>query len=392
MMNIALFSDCYVPIKNGVVTSMTQLKDGLTRKGHRVVVVTVTVPGYTEPDPDTVLRVASRPLGLGTEQQIGFVNQRRVEEFLRRNNVELIHTHTEFSLGQSGKRAAQHLGLPLVHTTHTMWEDYRHYIMNGTILPARMVRFLLNKLVRHADVFIHPSVKAESYFRKLCPGKPSRVIPNGVDRALFQRNEVSSQERAELRSRYGMKADDFVVIFTGRIGKEKRVTVLLESLIPLFRKHPHLRLVYVGQGPSSPDLERIASDAGVRDRLVLTGFIPWEQMYRYYAMADLFATASLSEVHPMTLIEAAITGLPAVVREDESYMTLLRQGENGFLAKTDEEMTEKIDLLINDRSLLAQFAEASREISKMYSAESHVNNVELLYREVLAAYPKVPVL
>ncbi len=386
-MKIALFSDCYVPIKNGVVTSMQQLKEGLSAKGHEVVVVAIEVPGYEDPEPDHVLRVPSRPLGLGTEQQVGLPKQKPVDAFLRDHEVEIIHSHTEFTLGRSARKAAKHLGLPLVQTTHTMWVDYRHYLPAGFLMTRRITRMFLRQLMKGAYAFISPSVKARNYYSRLFPDTPFAVIPNGVDRSSFRPAPADPEETRALRDRYGIGEKDRVIIFTGRIGKEKRVSALFEAVAPLLRDRPDVRMVFVGEGPARADLERLAGEWGVTEKTVFTGFIDWKQMYRYYSMADIYATASLSEVHPMTLIEAAMTGLPAVTRRDESYMTLIEDGVNGYLVDTDEEIGRKIAFLIDNPEVLSEFSRRSIETSQIFSAENHVKSVETFYRRVLDSWP-----
>ena len=138
-MNIAIFTDCYKPIKNGVVTSISQLKDGLEKRGHEVIIITVDVPNYEEKD-ENIFRLPSIKAGFGsgTEQRFGIFNQGAINRFLKKKNIQLIHTHTEFPIGYCGKWAAKKLKIPHIHTTHTMWEDYTHYLMNGKLISKKL--------------------------------------------------------------------------------------------------------------------------------------------------------------------------------------------------------------------------------------------------------------
>lgn len=146
-------------------------------------------------------------------------------------------------------------------------------------------------------------------------------------------------------------------------------------------------MVFVGDGPAHGELVEKAKAAGVDKQTVFTGFVNWEEVYKLYSIANIFVTASLSEVHPMTLIEGAICGLPSIARRDDSYLDLISEGKNGYLADTDEDLTKKTDELITDDAKLKVFSKNALEISKLFSAENHVNRMEKLYKKVLEFYP-----
>ncbi|HRU44673.1 MAG TPA: glycosyltransferase, partial [Spirochaetota bacterium] len=120
---------------------------------------------------------------------------------------------------------------------------------------------------------------------------------------------------------------------------------------------------------------------------IFTGFVNWDIVYRLYSISDIFVTASLSEVHPMTLIEASMCKLAIVARKDDSYLDLVRDGVNGFLVENDEEITNKIKMLTKDKELLNSFKRESFLISKQFSSENHVARVEKFYQRVLKTYP-----
>src|SRR4030042_3558001 len=179
-MNIAIFSDCYIPIINGVVTSILQLKEGLENKGHNVIIITSDVPNYKDKD-NNIFRLPSVKAGLGTEQRFAFFNQGPINRFIKKKNIDIIHSHTEFTIGYSGKWAAKKLNIPHVHTTHTMWEEYNHYILNGRLVSKKMIRNILKTYLKKTDAFICPSIKAKKYYHDLMPNIPSVIIQNGID-------------------------------------------------------------------------------------------------------------------------------------------------------------------------------------------------------------------
>ncbi len=387
-MNIAIFTDCYKPIKNGVVTSISQLKDGLEKRGHKVIIITVDVPNYEEKD-ENIFRLPSikAGFGTGTEQRFGIFNQGAINRFLKKKNIQLIHTHTEFSIGYCGKWAAKKLKIPHIHTTHTMWEDYTHYLMNGKLISKKLARKILSTYLKGVTSIIAPSIKAKNYYSQLVPHTHIEIIQNGIDEQKFKSSNITDNEILQLRKEFGLKKNDLILIFVGRIGREKRVMELLISLSPVIKSASNIKILFVGDGPQLEELKKKAVEMNLAKEVIFTGFVNWDIVYRLYSISDIFVTASLSEVHPMTLIEASMCRLAIVARKDDSYLDLVKDGVNGFLVENDEDITNKIELITKDENLLDSFRNESFLISKQFSSENHVARVEEFYQRVLETYP-----
>jgi 1,2-diacylglycerol 3-alpha-glucosyltransferase len=385
-MNIAIFTDCYLPIKNGVVTSVLQLKNGLEKRGHKVVIITSEVPMYQDKD-DNIIRLPSIKAGMGTEQRLALFTQPSVNRFLKKKEIQLIHTHTEFSVGYSGKWAAKKLKIPHVHTTHTMWEEYNHYIMNGKLLSANMIRKILKAFLKKATALIAPSIKAKKYFHQLLPDIPIQIIHNGIDMHKFKSAEITKSEINLLHKEFDIKKNDKLIIFVGRIGREKRVVELLNAVVPIIKKIPQVKLLMVGDGPDLKELKKKAISFNIEKNIIFTGFVNWELVHKLYSISHIFATASLSEVHPMTLIEACICNLPIVARRDDSYLDLVQNGRNGYLVDADVDLTTRLIELLTNEEKRKNYAKYSYYISQLYTAENHVDKVESFYKKILELYP-----
>ena len=388
-MNIAIFTDAYIPIKNGVTTSVVQLKEGLEKKGHNVIVITVDVPAYEEKDPN-VYRLPSinASFGSGTDARLGFLfNYLPIIRFLKKKKIDIIHTHTEFSVGLYGKKAAKKLKLPWVHSTHTMWEEYRHYILNGKIFTRGMVRKMMSTFMKNATCLVSPSIKAEKYYKSLLPNIPTVVINNGIDVDKFKSSIITENEIVALRKTFGFKKNEKILLFVGRIGNEKRVLELFNIVVPILKENSQVKMIFTGAGPLTEHIADSAARLGLDKQVVFTGFVNWDLVYRLYSISDLFITASLSEVQPMTMIEASMCGLPMIVRRDDSYLDLVHDGKNGYIVDSDEEMTAKIRTLISDEEKLKRFSEYSFENSAKFTAENHVARMEKFYMEVLKNHP-----
>ena len=247
-MNIGVFTDCYPPTKNGVSTAIVQAVQELEYRGHKVVVFTVACPGATGRDP-SVYRFPSLPFNPQIEIRLGLARQGAIDRIVAREQLDIIHTHTEFSLGWAGKRAARRAGLPAVHTLHTLYPAYRHYLPLGRLLPERTIGRLLAWILTGYDVVVCPSEKGRAYVASCVPEMPTAVIGNGVSREGFNLERVTEDDRDRARAALGIDPAERVVLFVGRLAQEKRVLALLAALQPLLAADAGCRAVFVGTGP-----------------------------------------------------------------------------------------------------------------------------------------------
>jgi len=384
-LRIAIFSDCYFPVKNGVVTSISELKAGLEAKGHHVIVLTVREKGYRDKE-SGIIRFPAIPIGLGTELAFGLVNQSTVNCLIQTHQIDLIHIHTEVSLCLSGIRAAGKSAIPRIHTTHTMWEDYRHYVLNGLVLRPGLIKMLAKLSLRGASGLVAPSIKAKNYYQAIVPGIPYEVIPNGMEVGKFKRERFSTPQINQSRNKWAINVDDKVILFVGRIGKEKRVDELFDAILPILQNCPQAKMVFVGDGPRRKPLQSKANNLKLSERCLFTGYVNWDSVHELYCLADLFVTASLSEVHSMTIIEAMMCSLCIVARRDQSNMESVSNGENGYLVDSDTHLTEKIRSLLDDEIRVKRFGQASSKIAKRYSRTEHTNRMEAFYKRVISEH------
>ena len=389
-MTIALFSDSYLPTKSGVVTVVVQLQEQLRKLGHRVILVTVeTTNEYETYDPD-IYRVHSVALGLGTDQYVGIPAMHPLIHFLRDAGVELIHCHTEFGIGKAGLRAAHILKIPAICTTHTMWTDfYKYYLTFGNLISPKIINGIMKKYYGKFDSLIGVSTKARNYFKQpgMLPQIPSVIIPNAIDKEKFQKQHISEEQKKALRQSYGIKDDEIMMLFVGRIGEEKRVFELLQVCQNVIKKNSRIKMIFVGNGPAFEEIKTKAQEQISEKTVIFPGFIEWTKVSEYYESADIFVTASLSEMHSMTILEAQLSGLPIVVRRDESYLDSVFNDENGYLTDSEEEMEKRILELADDREKRLAFGKRSLEITKRFTIETHIKKTLKVYEEVMKAYP-----
>lgn len=380
-MNIGIFSDCYLPTKNGVATVIAQSRQELERRGHKVVVFTVASPGVSSRDPG-IHRYPSLPFIPQIEIRLGLVQQAAVDRITAAERLEVIHTHTEFSLGWAGRCAARRAGLPLVHTLHTLYPAYRHYVPAGRLLPERAVYALLARFLRVYDLVVCPSEKGRGYLASIISGVSTAVVGNGAARDRFDPSRVTGEDRDRARASLGIGPADRVILYVGRLAPEKRVLALLHALGPLLHADAACRAVFVGAGPARDAVASAARAAGLQRQVLLTGPVAWERMAHVCAIAHAFATVSLSEIHPMTLIEAILSGLPIVARRDPGCTDLVLDGVNGFLVDSDADVAGRLAAILHDDALRQFLAENAKALAPRLTIEAHVDRLETLYRTV----------
>lgn len=390
-MTIALFSDSYLPTKSGIVTVVLQLKDQLIKAGHKVVLVTVeTTPEFATNDPN-IYRVPSKVLGLGTDQFFTMPRMKPIKEFIKQHKVDLIHCHTEFGIGKAAIYCAKKLHIPSICTTHTMWTDfYKYYIPCAKLIPERFVQRFMNKFYSKFDSLIGVSAKARNYFKseKMIPNMPSVIVPNAIDESKFNQVHLTAKERNQFRKSYGIADDDVVLLFLGRIAEEKRVLELLSMCQKLVNKCKKCKVLFVGSGPAYSEMVEAAEKEIESKQIIFTGFIEWTKVYQFYESSDIFITASLSEMHSMTILEAELSSLPIVVRRDASYYDAVFDNQNGYLCDTEEQMLERLLDLIEDSDKRKTFAKNSLSITSSFTISKHLKRTLFVYDQVIKSYPK----
>lgn len=342
-MRIAIFTETYFPFISGVVTHIKTLKDALEENGHEVLIVTTNPKAVCHYVKDGVLYCPAirlkRIYGYGFSNPVNIQRLRIIQEF----DPDIIHIHTEFSMGIFARFAASQLHKPVVYTLHTMYDDYLFYVApqkfgQKMVKPAAHLYF--RKMAESATEVIGPSLKVVEFLRRCGVVRHINIIPNTVDLSDFMPENVSRSDIDAIRERLGIRPNDVAMCFVGRLGKEKSIDTLVDFLAEYFRGDERYKLFIIGDGPEKDNLTRQIERLGMRSQVHLLGRIEHALLPPYYHACDLFTTASLSEMNSISMLEAMASGLYVVQRLDIYNQNQISPGENGNTYTTAAEMAQ----------------------------------------------------
>ena len=387
-MRIGLFTDSYPPYINGVSTSVAMLKKALEKQGHTVYVVTVSSHAlkYEYDEKERILKIPGIPVGiydyrLSRIYPISMINK------MKNWKLDVIHSHTEFGIGILARIFAKQFNLPLVHTYHTLYEDYTHYITHGYFdksskkIVEYLTKFYCDKT---AHELIVPTNKIYRLFKEKYEfTKNIHIIPTVIEVERFFVENVDKKDVELLRKKLNIKKKDFIILFVGRLAEEKNVEFLIKAEKKLLEENNNIRLLIVGDGPDKEKYEQLANSLDLGDRVIFNGKAAWEEIPVYYHVADLFATASTSETQGLTVIEAMASGTTPLCIRDESFAGTVTDELNGRIFDTEKEYVDEVLELVNDNNLRSRFNQQARIQAEHCSSKAYATRVLEVYERAI---------
>ena len=380
-MRIGIFTDTYPPYINGVSTSILMLQHALEKQGHQVFVVTVNNEkmSYKYEDNNKIIRIPGIPTGIYDYRLTGIYPFKIISK-IKKWNLDVIHSHTEFGVGTFARIIAKQFGIPLVHTYHTMYEDYVHYITKGYFDGAskKIVEYLTKFYCdKTTTELIVPTKKTYDLFKqKYKFDRNVHIVPTGVEIEKFYKENNKVKEINELKEKLGLKKEDFVIIFVGRIAEEKNVPFLLDAQNTLYKKYKNCKLLVVGDGP---DLSKLKKQYSKNPSIIFVGKVPLDSIQKYYLCCNAFATASTTETQGLTVIEASAASIVPVCINDESFTSVVIDDLNGKIFNNKREYIKIMEELINDKDKLNRLSKQARVSSEAYSSKYYANRVLDVY-------------
>lgn len=382
-MKILITTDLFTTKTNGVVTSVRNLTEELTALGHEVRILTFSENHRSRVE-GNVYYISSASLEyVYPNVRMPLKYRSRLVKALIAWKPDIVHSQCEFFSYQFAQRIAKLSGAPIVHTYHTLYEQYVNYIFLTPRLGERVVRGISRHRLHNARVVIAPTQKVKATLEGYGLANQIRVVPSGIQLAQH-RVRITAEDRQQLRRSLGIADDEVVLLNLGRLGDEKNIDELLLMYGSVKDEFPKLRFMIVGDGPARNSLEKLTQRLKIADRVIFTGMVDPGTVQNYYQSGDIFVSASTSETQGLTYAEAAANGLPLLCRQDPCLEEMLIPGQNGYAYTNAQGFYEGLSALL-DPDFRKQAGSHSEAISLEFSCELFGKRVAAIYEEVLAS-------
>lgn len=387
-MKIGIFTETYTPYISGLVTSEVMLKNALEKQGHEVYVVTANLESFKyEWNPEKrILKIPGLPTGIYDSRLTSIYPVKAVKK-IKSWKLDVIHSQTEFAIGTFARLIAKQFHIPLVHTYHTLYEDYVHYITKGYFnksskkLVEYLTRFYCDTT---ATELIVPTNKIYKLFKEKYKFKKNiHVIPTGIEVERFYKENVDTKQVDLLRKSHSLSKKDFIILFVGRLAEEKNIEFLINAEKKMAEKHSNIKLLIVGDGPDKEKYEELSRKLKLEKNIIFTGKAAWEDMPYYYHISNVFATASKTETQGLTVIEAMAANTVPVCMRDEAFLSMITEDLNGLFFETEEEYKNKILYLYENKKQLDYLNKQARIQAEHYGSKNYADRALEVYKRAI---------
>lgn len=367
-LEIAMFTNNFLPFIGGVPISIDRLAKGLRNLGHSVYIFAPEYPGDAANDDYVIRNKLLIPYKAGGFQfPIINIFSSDIDKAFNEHNFDIVHVNHPFWMGKKGLKLAKKNNLPIILTYHTRLEQYAHYIPIFNILFKNVISHrIIKNFSQKCDVIIAPTMSAKEYLRNIGVSRDIEILPTGVDMEKYpelESNDVKSIERLYKRER------KILLCSVSRLAKEKNLYFLLDG-IEYIKEHTGIlfKCIIIGDGPEKENIIKEIERKQLEDIVELIGSKKQEEIYNYYTASDIFIFASRSETQGMVLLEAMAGRCPVVTVRSSGIEDIVQDGFNGFKTKADvKEWADKIILLMTNGGLRHQMIGNSFTFAKQNS-------------------------
>jgi len=369
-MRIGMFADMYLPHVSGVTNHIRLYRAELERQGHEVLVFTWGDGDHVSDDPG-VLRSPSMPYGNpGWNVPLGVAMA----------GLDIAHAHHPFASCLAALQLRSR-SVPVVFTNHTRYDLYSDTYASWIPGPVRhgAIRRYLMWLNRRVSLTISPSADVAEWLAGY-GATPDKLLafPNAIDTNAFA-HPLMARTKADL----GLPEDAFALCYVGRIAHEKNIALLLDAFALAAEKDTRLALVLVGDGPARAECERTADEAGLADRVRFVGMTPYEDVPSILAACDAFATASVSEMYPLVVVEACAAGLPVVGVRSPGVGEIVTHDQSGLLAaESASELASAMLAIASDAQLADRLRDGARRVADQHDIGASTRRLVDVYERL----------
>lgn len=415
-MRIGFFSDNYLPRIDGIAFSIESFRLELEQQGHQVFIIAPKpTMRHKDTNPHVIRFPAIKGLFFDDYMTSFFFPPQRIRQ-IQKLNLDIVHFHTPGQIGLFGAYVAIRTGIPLVTTYHTDLHEYvRHYpkvlpgsialsmlaplITNGgmqdyrtglsSIRPERNIDAWNQKIVERSTTMLHnscdtvivPSQKIKDQLLSWKTTSPIVILPTGVDKITTKLSKTAS-----FAKEFGLSSTDEVILFVGRVGTEKNLSILIEAFKIVSKHRKSAKLLIVGTGEDIEHFRTMAAAQPHGDRIIFAGLIPRDQLGAVYALGTVFAFPSVADTQGLVLSEAAWAGLP-IVMTDHGISPAAVAGQNTIFAKNNaKDFATKLTSVLKDKAKRTAMAEASVRLAAQYTVARQTEALINTYEQTIAAH------
>ena len=384
-MRIAIFTDTYRPEINGVVTSIDTYRSELERQGHEVWIFAPRYFGRDDPHPRN-LRFPSipYPFKMMKERRIAWMGPIAMLRF-GRLGIDVIHSQVPAFMGVCALVVSALWRVPHVHTYHTHYMEYRHYMPFPNAFARRAIIWIARHYCGRANHVIVPSSGIKDAVLSYGVDAPVTVIPTGIDTA----GRKTDTPLAELLAKYRLGSEEGLarkrlLVSVGRLGREKNIRFLIRAVAKIRDAGEPVHLFMIGNGPDRAEIEVEIETLRLRDDVTLTGYVDRDDVLSFLRACELFVFASKTETQGLVLLEAMAMGTPVVAIDATGVHDLVGDNVGGVTTDDDADGFARttVALLRSPRLLRGKRTEAQRRAS-LWSIENQVRRLEAVYEAAI---------
>lgn len=385
-MKIGIFTDAYEPHISGVTTSIKMLKTALEKMHHEVYIVTANLTSnkFIYDKKNKIIYIPGIKTGIyGTK--LTNIYSKKAMKILKELNLDIIHSQTEFSIGYFSRIVAKKLNIPVVHTYHTLYEDYVHYVTHGHFNnTAKKIAIKITKYYceKNCNELIVPTEKIKELFiNKYNIQKKINVIPTGIDIDKFIINNKMKEKINSIKEKYNIKNQDFIIGAVGRIAPEKSFDKLINTMPDLIKENENIKLMLVGSGPDIDNLKELTKTLNITKNVIFTDKVAYDEVPAYYNVFNIVASFSTTETQGLTIIEGLASSKPTLCINDESFKNTIEPNYNGYLFNNENEFIDDVLKLMTNELLYKEMSTNARNSTYKYSKEVFASEVLKVYHK-----------
>ncbi len=379
-MNIAVFTNNYLPNPYGVTGSIESFRREFEKRGNRVFIFAPHYADYQDKNPQ-VFRYPSLDIQYKIRFPLPIPYSSKMDKILENLDLDIIHSQHPNLLGTVAAKWARRKKIPLVFTWHTLYDHYTHFV---PLIPDKIAAgWMIKKAVNYAnksDQIIVPTPSVEKIIRGWGVDNTNiEAVLTGIEEEIYK-----NADGGKIRKKYSVKDDEVLLLLVSRLTEEKNLEFLFRCVVLALKKNSRTKFLVAGEGNFKEKLEEIVEKNNLKDRIIFAGLVSREELKNYYAAGDIFVYSSLSETQGMVITEAMYIGLPIVAVSAPGAVDLIENKKNGFLVQENpEEFSLAIERLIKDENLRIRMSkEAAKVAREKYTASVYAEKMLSLYENV----------